>query len=303
MLFRRYSDYLKTRYGETVYRIGVDGGFSCPNRGLDRRNPGCSYCDAFGVRAAYIGEENQTLAEQIRRSTAVVKKRYGARLFILYFQAYSSTWAPPSLLKKTYDYGLSLASFVELAVSTRPDCIDQEITALLASYRRKDFDVWVELGLQSAHDHTLKRIHRGHDRSCFERAFRMLKATGLKVAVHLIFGLPGEDREHIMETIKYLADLKPEGVKFHNLHIPSGAPLFQEYEAGELALPDSRRHACYVADALERLPEDVVILRLTTDTPRLRHRTPGAFLNKSTIYNMVRDELIRRGSRQGALFS
>jgi len=302
MLFRQYSAYLREKYGETVYRIGVDGGFSCPNRGCDRTLPGCSYCDVYGVRAAYLGEDNEVLEEQVRRSMAVLKKRYAAEKFILYFQAYSSTWGAPEQLKKVYDHGLSLGPFVELVVSTRPDCINEEIAALLASYRSSDFDVWVELGLQSAHDETLARINRGHDRTCFEKAYRCLRNWGIKVAVHLIFGLPGEDRNRIMESVDYLASLSPEAVKFHNLHIPTGSPLFREYELGELAFPDSRRHASYVAEAIERLPEDCIIMRLTTDTPRLRHKTPGAFLNKSSVYNLVRDELTLRESRQGALY-
>jgi len=299
VLFRHYSQYLKDKYGETVYRIGVDGGFSCPNRGPDRSCPGCSYCDVYGVRAAYIGEENQTVEEQIRRSVAVLKKRYKAQSYILYFQAYSSTWSPVADLKRIYDHGLSLAPFVELIVSTRPDCIDREIAALLGSYVRPDFDVWVELGLQSAHNRTLERINRGHGLEEFEQAFRLLREQGVKIAVHLIFGLPGEDGGDMMETVDYLARLRPEGVKFHNLHVPTGSPLYREYAAGELSFPDSRRHVQYVADALERLPPEMVIMRLTTDTPRLRHRIPGAFLNKSHVYSLVREELIRRDSKQG----
>jgi len=299
VLFRQYSQYLKQKYGETVYRIGVDGGFSCPNRGRNRNSPGCSYCDVYGVRSAYIGEDFHSLDEQIRRSIAVMKNRYKAEKYILYFQAYSSTWGPVDKLKEIYDHGLSLGNFVELVVSTRPDCISRKTAELLGSYITKDFDVWVELGLQSAHDRTLERINRGHSRKQFEEAFRLLRSAGVKIAVHLIFGLPGEDRNEILESVDYLASLKPEGVKFHNLHIPTGSPLYGEYEAGELSFPDSRRHAGYVADALERFPEDTIIMRMTTDTPHQRHKIPGSFLNKSSIYKLVEEELLKRGSRQG----
>lgn len=300
MLFMKYSDYLKNKYGETVYRVGVDGGFSCPNRGEDRFNPGCSFCDVYGVRSTYLGEDEIiSLEEQIRKSIAPLKKRYDAHKYILYFQAYSSTWGTVAQLKKTYDAGLALENFVELVVSTRPDCIDEEITELLSSYRTEDFDVWVELGLQTAHDSSLERINRGHDRDCFEKAYKLLKAAGVKITVHMIFGLPGEDHREIMESVDYLASLKPDGVKFHNLHIPSGSPLYQEFSAGELSFPDSRRHVLYVVDALERIPPETIIMRMTTDTPKLRHKVPGAFLNKSSVYNLVRDELQRRGTHQG----
>ena len=302
MVFRNYSDYLKSKYGGTVYRIGVDGGFSCPNRGKKRTNPGCSYCDVYGVRAAYLGEEETVMEEQIQSSMAAMKKRYGASRYILYFQAYSSTFAPVDKLKQIYDHGLSLGNFVELVVSTRPDCVNEKVAALLGSYIKDGFDVWVELGLQSACDVTLERINRGHDRACFEKAFRLLRSVGVKIAVHLIFGLPGEDGEDIRNSVRYLASLKPDGVKFHNLHIPTGSPLYGEYSLGELSFPSSRRHVEYVADALERLPEETVIMRLTTDTPRNRHKIPGAFLNKSAVYSLVREELERRGSHQGALY-
>ena len=302
MLFRKYSDYLKSKYGETVYRIGVDGGFSCPNRGKERTNPGCRFCDVFGVRSAYLGEDENPVEEQIRNSVAVMKNRYGANRYILYFQAYSSTYAPVEELKRIYDYGLSLGNFVELVVSTRPDCVDEEIAALLGSYIKDEFDVWVELGLQSASDASLERINRGHDRACFEKAYKMLKDAGVKVAVHLIFGLPEEDGPDILKSVDYLAALKPDGVKFHNLHIPTGSPLYGEYALGELAFPSSRRHVAYVADALERLPPETVIMRLTTDTPGNRHKIPGAFLNKSAVYSLVTEELARRGSRQGVYY-
>jgi radical SAM protein (TIGR01212 family) len=302
VLFKQYSQYLRDKYGETVYRVGVDGGFSCPNRGVDRDSPGCAYCDVFGVRSAYLGEETQALEEQVRKSIAVLKKRYKAETSILYFQAYSSTWGSVSELKKIYDHGLSLGNFIELVVSTRPDCIDKEIARLLGSYVRKDFNVWVELGLQSAQEDTLIRINRGHTRDQFEKAFNLLREAGVKIAVHLIFGLPGEDQNLIMESVDYLAALKPEGIKFHNLHIPSGSPLYGEYEAGELSFPDSRRHVLYLVDALERIPEETIIMRMTTDTPRLRHRVPGVFLNKSSTYNLVSAELERRGTRQGKLY-
>jgi len=239
------------------------------------------------------------MEDQIRKSIAVMRRRYKAEKYILYFQAYSSTWASASRLKEIYDHGLSLGNFVELVVSTRPDCIDEEIASLLGSYVRDGFDVWVELGLQSAHNHTLERINRGHNREQFEKAFGLLRSGGVKIASHLIFGLPGEDREQILQSVEFLASLKPEGVKFHNLHIPTGSPLYLEYEAGELSFPDSRRHAGYVADALERFSEDTIIMRMTTDTPHQRHKIPGSFLNKSSIYALVEEELLKRGSKQG----
>ncbi len=174
-LFLSYSDYLKNRYGKTVYRVGVDGGFSCPNRKNGRPDHGCSFCGAFGARSAYLGDTEQLIGDQIKKSIGFLKRRYKAEEFILYFQAYSSTFGKIEEIKKVYDYGLSLGNFKELVVSTRPDCITDEICELLTSYRSKDFDVWVELGLQSSNDSTLDRINRGHSYSDFVNAYSILK--------------------------------------------------------------------------------------------------------------------------------
>lgn len=301
-LFNNYSRYLLEKYGAPAYRVSVDGGFSCPNRGTDRDNPGCTYCSSYGSRSAYIGENEQNLEEQVLRNINVLKKRYDARFFMLYFQAFSSTWAPVDRLKRLYDYGLSLENFSELIVSTRPDCLGDKVCSLLSTYKRDDFDVWVELGLQSSCDETLRRINRGHTRAQFEEAFQRLRSRGLKIAVHLIFGLPGEDRSTMMESVRYVASLRPDGVKFHNLHIPDHTALHAEFLAGELAVPSSAGHVSYLADAVELLPEETIVMRLTTDTPRQRHSVPGAMLDKTIIYNRLREELLKRNSKQGVFF-
>jgi radical SAM protein (TIGR01212 family) len=300
--FLNYSRYLQDKYGCTAYRVSIDGGFSCPNRGEDRNNPGCTYCSSYGARSSYIGETENDIKNQIERNLKVLKSRYQAEIFMLYFQAYSSTWASVDTLKRLYDYSLSLGDFRELIVSTRPDCLSDEICKLLASYKRDDFEVWVELGLQSSCDETLERINRGHTRDQFEKAFHLLRKYGLKIVVHLIFGLPGEDYKQIMDSVRYTASLRPEGVKFHNLHIPDKTEMHDELLAGEMAIPSSPGHVKYLADAIERMHKDTVIMRLNTDTPKKRHIIPGYMLDKTIIYNRVREILIKRGSKQGDFF-
>ncbi|HEQ71744.1 MAG TPA: radical SAM protein, partial [Spirochaetia bacterium] len=204
--YHTYARYLRERYETTVYRIAVDAGFSCPHRGPDRRGPGCSFCGDEGARAPYLtaaaGRVSSSspsgapvpLEEQIRHAAAFLRRRYRATRFLLYFQAFSGTNAPPAVLRSTYDRGLACLPFQELIVSTRPDCVDREKVALLASYRTTERDVWVELGAQSLQEHTLVRINRGHTVKDFYAAYSILKEYGLKTAVHLIFGLPGESR-------------------------------------------------------------------------------------------------------------
>jgi radical SAM protein (TIGR01212 family) len=311
-----YAGYLRRRYGRAVYRVAVDGGFSCPNRGADRSAPGCLYCDEHGSRAPYLGsadvlssQEEQRreswrneLRSQIEAGRRFLHNRYGAELFILYFQAFSGTYAPVQRLRQIYDYALGCAPFRELAVSTRPDCLDRARAELLASYRGEDFDVWIEIGLQSADDRTLKRINRGHTVREFERAYGICRRSELKIAVHLIFGLPGEGLEDILRTIDYVAALKPEGVKIHNLHIPKSCPLCSEYLSGELSAPCAGRHLEYTLRALERLPEDTVIMRLTCDTPEQLLAAPRHFPPKARFLSSLREQMAARGTWQGRLY-
>lgn len=314
--FYRYSRYLKEKYGRSVYRIAVDAGFTCPHRNQDGSG-GCTFCDELGSRAAYqeevvqgtkllvrrgprvTAERLELVRRQIERGKEFLSRRYGTDTFILYFQAFTNTFAPPAELKKIYDFALSQAQFHEFIVSTRPDCISPAHVELLKSYQKPDFDVWVELGLQSAHNPTLRRVNRGHTVESFTRAFQMLRDAGLKVTVHLIFGLPGESLPEILETVKFVAALRPEAVKIHNLNVPEGTLLAAEYKAGEFSPPSGRRHLEYVIEALRHLPPDTIIQRLTTDTAQERRFAPLHFMAKSRFYQLLDRELEARGVRQG----
>ena len=311
--FTRYSRYLSERYGGKAYRVAVDAGFSCPNRGTDRREGGCSFCDEYGSRATYTRPiRNQShlsqnlkrsIDQQIETGTSFLAARYGADRFLLYLQAFSNTYSPLDRLKAIYDYSLKRGIFRELIVATRPDCVDEEIAKLLASYRRDDFDVWVELGLQSSCDTTLERIGRGHTVADFERAYLLLRANRVRIAVHLILGLPGENRKEIEESVRFVAALNPDGIKFHDLHIPFGTRIFSEYVRGEFVLPSSERYLEYLVSSIELLPEETVVMRLSCDTPSERRAAPLRPMQKQTIFQDVERILETRGSRQGSRYS
>jgi len=302
--FFSYKRYLTERYGATVYRVAVDAGFSCPHRGAGRSGPGCVFCGPEGARAPYLGDaktgdEPRGLEAQIRGALGFLGKRYGAQEFILYFQAYSNTNAPAARLKEIYDRGLSLADFRELAVSTRPDCVDPEKADLLASYKNERRDVWIELGLQSFHDRTLARINRGHTAADFRAAYALCRERGLKICVHLVFGLPGEGRPEIEATMRELAALGPDGVKIHNLHVVAGTPLAEEYARGLVEAPGADEHLERVIGALELLDPKTVIMRLVCDTPAARLVAPRDFPDKQRFLALLRAEMARRGSFQG----
>ena len=324
LAFRSYSQYLRERYGAPVYRIAVDGGFSCPNRGPDRSAPGCTYCDSWGSRAPYqsapepalpqpgggghggrdepgLEARQASLQRQLERGEAFLRARHGVGLRALYFQAFSGTYASPEVLRKLYDHALGLGDFRELIVATRPDCVDREVAELLAAYRRPDREVWVELGLQSAHDRTLARVDRGHTVEQFRQTHRLLKQQGLKVTAHVIFGLPGEALAEITDTARYLAALAIDGLKIHNLHVPRGCALAQEVLAGELTVPCDRRHLLYTLKALELTPPETVIMRLTCDTPAERLLVPRRFMAKPRFYQELRELMRREQTWQGRL--
>lgn len=312
-LFTAYGPYLKQKYGAPAFRVGIDGGFSCPNRPAGRDSYGCRYCDAFGARAMYQRTEGQLsddvdenlkadILVQTDKAVRFLKKRYKAEYFLLYFQAFSSTFADVNHLKKLYDYALSLNEYRELIVSTRPDCIDEQKAELLASYKQRGLDVWVELGLQSAHDETLLRINRGHSVVDFEQAYKLLKNYGIKLAVHLIFGLPGESTEMIEETCKYTASFKPEGVKFHNLHVPYNSQMYEDFRKRTVSAPSTEEHLEYVIKAIEYMPESTIIMRLTNDSQKDEIASPQDFIKKTEFYNLLRNEMKKRKTFQGRLY-
>jgi radical SAM protein (TIGR01212 family) len=298
--YTSYSRYLTRTHGCRVYRVSVDAGFSCPNR-ANRSSPGCSYCAEDGARAPYLAGASG-VEEQVTRAVAFLSSRYGAQDYILYFQAFSGTNAPVGKLARIYDSALGLARFRELIVSTRPDCVDEGKAALIGSYRSRGLDVWVELGLQSAHDATLERLGRGHTVQDFREAYGILKAHGLKIAVHLILGLPGETMLDMEETADFIAGLDPDGVKIHNLHIPSETPISEELLKGEITAPGPMSHLEYTIAVLERMPPASLVMRLTCDTPKNRLLAPRAFLDKQAFAARLAAEMLRRKTRQGRLY-
>lgn len=300
--FYSYSEYLQKKYGTKVYRIAVDGGFSCPNRSCDRAQGGCIYCNQQGSRAAYL-DKAKAIEEQIKRGTAFTRRRYKAELFLLYFQAYSNTFDTVENLKKTYDAALALQSFRELIVATRPDCIDEDKADLLASYIKPDFDVWVELGLQSAHDATLARIHRGHTAAQYKAAFDLLHSRGIKIATHLILGLPGESLEDMLASVDFINQLHPDAVKLHDLNITYNTELYNEYLKGEVTAPSRELYIEYLIKVIEHLRSDIILMRLTCDTYEADRAAPRRYMAKGNIYALIRKEMEARHTWQGRLCS
>jgi len=307
--FNRQSERLRERFGGRVWRLGLDGGFGCPNRGGGRGAGGCIYCAPDGDRSPYLDRlPAADLDAQVAKGLAFLERRYGAELFFLYFQAYSSTFAPVEVLKSRYDEAIASlerrrpGTLRGLVVSTRPDCLSEEKAALLASYAGRGLEVWVELGLQSGLDSTLKRINRGHSVADFAAARELLRRPGIHTAAHLIFGLPGESEDDMLAGPRLIARLGLEGVKFHDLFVARGSALAGDYLAGEFSLLPPERYLTLLADAVELLPPPMEILRLSSDGPAAGRLAPRRQIDKSLLYKNLELELEKRGSFQGSRF-
>ena len=296
--YNLFSAALKERFGGRVHKISVDAGFGCPNRGGTRQLEGCLFCDPDGSGAVGI-ERGATVAEQLEGGKEVMVRKYKAERFIAYFQPFSNTYAPVERLRALYDEALGVEKMVGLAVGTRPDCLPSEVLDLLAEYHRRTY-FWLELGLQSIHDGTLDFLRRGHDYETFLCSYAAAKARGLRVCVHVILGLPGEDRAMMLSTAAEMARLQVDGIKIHLLHILKGTPLGDLYGRGGVKVLEQAEYVELAADFIERLHPHTLVQRLTGDGPRELLLAPLWSLNKWEVLNAIEDELQQRGSRQGS---
>ena len=300
-MYERYyslNRYLRETFGEKVYKLALDGGMSCPNRDGTLGTGGCIFCSAGGS-GDFAEGRCDSVAEQIRRAKARLRSKTDAAKFIAYFQSYTNTYAPVSYLEKLFAEAISEPSVAALSVGTRPDCLPEEVVALLGRLNRLK-PVWVELGLQTIHPETAAYIRRGYALHVYEDALARLKAAGLTVIVHVILGLPGESREMMLETIDYLGgEHRPDGIKLQLLHVLEGTALAGDYRAGKFQTMEMEEYFDLLCDCLQRLPPDMVIHRLTGDGPKCILIAPKWTGDKKRVLNALRRELEKRDIRQG----
>jgi uncharacterized protein len=295
------NSHLRQRFGARVQKITLDAGLTCPNRDGRVGTGGCLYCNARGSGTGAWGR-GLSINQQLADGMARLSRRYGATRFVAYFQSFSNTYASPARLAQLYETALALPQVVGLSIGTRPDCLEDEVLDLLAGYAR-DRLVWLELGLQSAHDATLKRLNRGHDVACFSDAVARAAARGLEVVAHVILGLPGEGSQEMEATAAYLARLPLQGVKIHLLYVVRGSGLARLYERGDYQCLSEDRYVEQAVNFVELLPPHLVIHRLTGDPHPEELLAPAWCLDKSRVLQRLREEFARRGSRQGSRLS
>ncbi len=300
--YYKFSKYLKSRFGERVHKVSVDAGFSCPNRDGKMNKNGCIFCDnkgfSFNTRVT-----SRPLNVQIEEGINIGKRRFNAYKFIVYFQAYTNTYADVDILQKRYDVIREFDDVVGISIATRPDCINEEILSLINSYTQK-YEVWIEYGLQSIHQKTLAFINRGHFYDEFLEAINLTrKKTNIKICAHVIIGLPFETKQMILETAKALGLLKIDAVKIHPLYIIKGTKLEEMFREGLYRPLNMEGYLNLVAGFLEYLWPNTVIQRITADCPREFLVEPLWILEKNKVLNELERSLYERQTFQGRLYN
>jgi radical SAM protein (TIGR01212 family) len=298
---KRYKDlnsFLREHFKERVQKISVDAGFTCPNRDGKISFGGCTYCNPRGSgTGAYLS--GVSVKDQLESGKKRLGKRYKAKKFLAYFQAYTNTYGSVDELKKIYDEALSVEGVCGLSIGTRPDCIDEEKIKIFEEYAGKGYLVWLEYGLQSIHDKTLKRINRGHDFRSFEKAVEITKNRGIYICAHVILGLPGETREDMVETAKKLSDMEIDGVKLHLLYVVKDTPIEKEFDNKTLRCLTQKEYVEAAADFIEHTSKNMTIHRVTGDPHIDELVAPFWSLRKDETLTMINKELEKRGSFQG----
>lgn len=295
--YNDFNTYLKKAFGCRVQKITIDAGFSCPNRDGTLSSLGCLFCDGQGSGSGAF-RQGLSISDQIAQGKARLARRYKAKKFLAYFQAFTNTYAPVPVLKEKYDEALCDPDVVGLAIGTRPDCVDEEKLKLIEGYARSHM-VWMEYGLQSRHNKTLARINRGHCFEDFVSAVRMTQGRNLLICAHVILGLPGESKQAMLDTASALAELGVDGVKIHSLYIQTNTPLAQRYRAGDVTAMDQHSYVDRVVSFLERLPRHMVVQRLTGDPDASSLLAPLWARNKQQTLALIHKALADRNTWQG----
>lgn len=320
MLFYSLNQYLQEKFGEKVYKLALNGGMTCPNRDGTLDTRGCLFCSEggsgeFAERIPIWSQDNvecrETLADSIQRQIEAAKKRLSHKQtgnkFIAYFQAYTNTYAPVAYLRKLYLPILEREDIVGLSIGTRPDCLPEDVLDLLEELNQIK-PVWVELGLQTIHEKTAQLIRRGYELPCFEKAVTELRKRDIEVIVHLIFGLPGESKEDMLASVRYLNEIpKIQGVKFQLLHVLKNTDLAELYlsikgknqKDNAISVLTMEEYIDILCDAIAILSPDIVIHRLTGDGPKNLLIAPKWSEDKKRVLNAIHRALKLRGIVQG----
>lgn len=288
MKYTSLNEYLKSRFGCKVYKIAVDGGFTCPNRDGTIDSRGCIFCSAGGS-GEFASDRNLSISQQIENGKRLVEKKIKDGKYIAYFQPFTNTYAPVERLRYLYMQAVEHPDIVAVSVATRPDCLGDDVLDLLDEIN-KIKPLFVELGLQTIHESTAKYIRRGYALDVYDKAVDDLKGRGINVVTHVILGLPGESTEDMLKTVEYVCR-NTDGIKLQLLHIIKGTDLADEYEQGKISVLDFDEYINLIKQCVDIIPKNVVIHRLTGDGAKKDLIAPMWSADKKRVLNAINKSL------------
>lgn len=288
------NEYLRSTFGCKVYKIAIDGGFTCPNRDGTIDTRGCIFCSAGGSGDFAEPCNGRSVTEQIEAGKKRVAGKIREGKYIAYFQAYTNTYGPLEKLRSLFTEAINHPDVAALSVGTRPDCLPPETVVLLSELNKRK-PVWVELGLQTIHPRSAEYIRRGYDLAVFDDAVKRLKEAGLSVVVHVILGLPGETKEQMLETVKYVGESGADGIKLQLLHVLRGTDLAAEYEAGKVPVMETEEYVDLVVDCLRVLPQNMIVHRMTGDGRKRDLLAPLWSGDKKRVMNLLKSKIKAAG--------
>lgn len=277
--------YLREHFGEKLYKIALDGGFTCPNRDGSLGLDGCIFCSGAGS-GEFAGNREDSITLQIEKGKERLKKKFPGGRYIAYFQAFTNTYAPVEKLRPLYEEAINHPDVAVLSIATRPDCLPEEVLDLLAEMNRRK-PVWVELGLQTIHERTAQYIRRGYSLPVYDQAVSHLKSIGVQVITHVILGLPGETEEDMKATVRYVGNSGADGIKLQLLHVIRGTDLEKDYREGRFSTMELSDYVRLVADCIALLPPDMVVHRITGDGDKNTLVAPLWSLDKKRVLNAL----------------
>ena len=299
MYYNSFSAAMKKRFGTKVYKLALDGGFTCPNRDGTLDTRGCIFCSGKGS-----GDFSQPFSGdmfgQIQAAKALISGKIHDGKYIAYFQSFTNTYAPVQYLKNVFSSAISHPDIAALSIATRPDCLENEKIRLLSDLNRIK-PVWVELGLQTTNPKTAQYIRRGYDLPVFDGAIRRLKSAGLEVIVHMIIGLPGENSVDMYSTAEYISRSGADGIKLQLLHVLRGTDLYTDYLAGKFRTLELDEYICLLEGCLRRIRPEIVIHRLTGDGAKRDLAAPLWSGNKKMVLNAINRSFASDNLIQGEL--
>ncbi len=295
--YYKFSDYLKEKFDCRVHKITVDAGFSCPNIDGTLSKRGCIFCENYAFSPP-VRKKNIPVEQQIREGMEYGTRRYRAKKFLVYFQPYSNTYATAKILEERYDIIRKFQDIVGVSIGTRPDLVDEKKISLIEGYTR-EYEVWIEYGLQSVHDRTLKLINRNHTFKDFLKAVELTRNRGIRICAHVIIGLPGETEEDILETAKECSRLDIDAIKIHPLHVVKGTILEKMFNEGKYVPLELESYVEITSQFLCHLNPRMVIQRLTADCPKEMLVTPEWINRKQQVIMKIEENMLKKNLSQG----